>query len=126
MLDDTSAKWAKLPAKDHTAAFYQVLPPVKDKGYRPAGEWNQSRILVRGNHVEHWLDGSKAIEYELGSEAVKAAVAASKFKKYPDFGEKLNGHIMLTDHGDEAWFRNIKIRRIPGIRHKTHDAPPHR
>jgi hypothetical protein len=113
MLDDTSAKWAKLPAKDHTAAFYQVLPPVKDKRYKQAGEWNESRILVKGNHVEHWLNGKKAIEYELGSEALKAAVAASKFKKYPDFGQKIKGHIMLTDHGDEAWLRNIKLRKLP-------------
>ncbi|MCU0785285.1 MAG: DUF1080 domain-containing protein [Verrucomicrobia bacterium] len=110
MLDDTSAKWAKLPAKDKTAAFYQVLAPVEDKGYKPAGEWNQSRILVTGNYVEHWLNGKKALEYELGSDAVKAAIAASKFKKYPDFGQKLKGHIMLTDHNDEAWFRNVKLR----------------
>jgi arylsulfatase A-like enzyme len=112
MLDDTSAKWSKLPAKDKTAAFYEVLPPVDDKGYKPAGEWNESRILVKGNHVEHWLNGRKALQYELGSDAVKAAVAASKFKKYPDFGQKIKGHIMLTDHGDEAWFRNIKIREL--------------
>jgi hypothetical protein len=113
MLDDTSAKWAKLPAKDKTAAFYEVLPTVEDKGYKQAGEWNESRILVKGNHVEHWLNGRKAVEYELGSDAVKAAVAASKFKKYPDFGQKIRGHIMLTDHGDEAWFRNIKLRKLP-------------
>jgi hypothetical protein len=109
MLDDESERWSKLPAKDKTASFYQVLPPVADKGYKPAGEWNQSRILVQGNHVEHWLNGKKALEYELGSEAVKAAVAQSKFKKYPDFGLKIKGHIMLTDHNDEAWFRNLKL-----------------
>ena len=110
MLDDASAKWAKLPAKDKTAAFYQVLAAVEDKGYQPAGEWNQSRILVQGNHVEHWLNGRKALEYELGSDAVMAAVAASKFKKHHDFGQKTKGHIMLTDHNDAAWFRNIKLR----------------
>ncbi|MCX6908785.1 MAG: DUF1080 domain-containing protein [Verrucomicrobia bacterium] len=112
MLDDEFEKWAKMPAKDHTASFYQVLPPVADKGYKPAGEWNCSRILIKGNHVEHWLNGKKAIEYELGSEAVKTAVAESKFKKYPDFGQKIKGHIMLTDHTDEAWFRNIKLREL--------------
>lgn len=92
---------------------YEVLPPAEDKGYKAAGEWNQSRILVEGNHVEHWLNGKKALEYDLGSDEVKAAVAAGKFKKFPDFGQKIKGHIMLTDHEDEAWFRNIKIRRIP-------------
>lgn len=112
MLDDQNPKWSKLNPKDLTAAFYQVLPPVADKGFKPAGEWNSSRILVQGNHVEHWLNGKKAIEYELGSEEVKAAVAASKFKKYPDFGQKIKGHIMLTDHKDEAWYRNIKVREL--------------
>ena len=112
MLDDFGPKWEKIPAKDKTASFYQVLPPVEDKGYKPAGEWNSSRILIQGNHVEHWLNGKKAIEYELGSDAVKAAVAESKFKKYPDFGTKIKGHIMLTDHQDEAWYRNIKLREL--------------
>jgi hypothetical protein len=113
MLDDESERWSKIPAKEKTASFYQVLPPVADKGYKPAGEWNSSRILVKGNHVEHWLNGKKALEYELGSEAVKAAVAQSKFKKFPDFGQKIKGHIMLTDHQDEAWFRNLKLRELP-------------
>jgi hypothetical protein len=67
---------------------------------------------VKGNHVEHWLNGKKALEYELGSVAVKAAIAASKFAKYSDFGQKIKGHIMLTDHNDEAWFRNIKLRAL--------------
>lgn len=113
MLDDQGPKWSKLDPKDLTAAFYQVLPPVADKGYKPAGEWNQSRILIHGNHVEHWLNGKQAIAYELGSEVVKAAVANSKFKKHPDFGQKIQGHIMLTDHNDEAWYRNIKLRELP-------------
>jgi hypothetical protein len=109
MLDDVHEKWNKLPAKDKTAAFYQVLPPADDKPLKPAGEWNASRIVVRGNHVEHWLNGKKVLEYELGSDAVKAAVAGSKFKKFPDFGLKIAGAIMLTDHRDEAWYRNIKL-----------------
>jgi hypothetical protein len=113
MLDDKAERWSKIPKKDTTASFYQVLAPVEDKGYKPAGEWNSSRILVNGNHVEHWLNGKKALEYELGSDAVKAAVAQSKFKNSPGFGLKIKGHIMLTDHQDEAWFRNIKLRELP-------------
>ena len=112
MLDDKSEKWSKQPVKDLTASFYQVLPAAADKPLKPAGQWNSSRILVRGNHVEHWLNGKKVLEYELGSEKVKAAIADSKFKKYPDFGEKISGHIMLTDHTDDAWFRNIKLREL--------------
>jgi len=70
-------------------------------------------ILVRGQQVEHWLNGKKVLEYAFGSEAVKAGVAASKFKKYPDFGTKLTGHIMLTDHNDETWYRSVRIRELP-------------
>lgn len=95
-----------------TASFYDVLPPAPKKPIKKAGEWNSSRVLVRGNHVEHWLNGAKVLEYELGSDAVKAGVARSKFKNAPKFGEKTQGHIMLTDHGDEAWYRNVKIREL--------------
>ena len=110
MIDDLSPKWNKLHAKALTAAFYEVLPPAADKPLKPAGEWNRSRILVQGQHVEHWLNGRKVLAYEFGSEAVKAGVADSKFKKFPDFGSKLTGHIMLTDHTDEAWYRSVRIR----------------
>ena len=83
-------------------------PPLPRPG--PPGEINQSRILVKGNHVEHWLNGVKVLEYECGSEDVKAAVAASKFKTTAGFGSKLKGHILLQDHQSEVWFRNVKIR----------------
>ena len=70
----------------------------------------QARVVSDGRHVEHWLNGAKVLEYELGSDALKAALAQSKFAKSPDFGTKIEGHIMLTDHGDEAWYRVIRIR----------------
>ncbi len=114
MLDDLSPKWNKLHAKALTASFYEVLPPAADKPLKSAGEWNTSRILVRGPHVEHWLNGQKVLDYTFGSDAVKAGVADSKFKKYSDFGSKLTGHIMLTDHNDEAWYRSVRIREISG------------
>lgn len=113
MIDDNSDKWNKLHAKAKTASFYEVLAPADDKPLKPAGEWNTSRIIVQGSQVEHWLNGKKVLTYELGSDAVKAGVADSKFKKYPDFGTKLTGHIMLTDHQSEAWYRNVKLREIP-------------
>ncbi len=95
-----------------TAAFYDVLPPT-NVVLRPIGEYNHSRILVSGNHVEHWLNGRKVLEYELGSDAVKEGVARSKFKNVKGFGEKTTGHMLLQDHGDEVWFRNVKIRPDP-------------
>jgi hypothetical protein len=70
-------------------------------------------VLVQGRRVEHWLNGAKVLEYELESDAVKSALAASKFKNAPGFGSKIKGHIMLTDHQDECWFRNVKIRELP-------------
>jgi len=110
MIDDASDRWKTLHDKAKTAAFYEVLPPAADKPLKPAGEWNRSRVLVQGDRVEHWLNGVKVLEYAFGSDAVKAGVAESKFKKYPDFGTKLTGHIMLTDHTDEAWYRTVRIR----------------
>ncbi len=110
MIDDKTEKWAKLGAKSLTASFYDVLPPADGKPLKPAGEWNTSRIVIKGAHVEHWLNGAKVLTYELGSEPVKAAIAQSKFAKHPDFGTKIEGHIMLTDHNDEAGYRRIRIR----------------
>jgi hypothetical protein len=108
MIDDSLVK----DGKSSTASFYEVLAPGDSKPLKPPGEWNHSRVLVKGNHVEHWLNGAKVLEYELGSEAVKAGVATSKFKNVKGFGEKLKGHILLTDHKDEACFRNIRILEL--------------
>ncbi|HEY9171760.1 MAG TPA: DUF1080 domain-containing protein [Verrucomicrobiae bacterium] len=99
-----------------TASFYEVLPPGPNAKPKPMGEWNQSRIVVRGNHVEHWLNGEKVLAYELGSPEVKAGVAKSKFKNAPGFGEKCRGRILLTDHNDEAWYRNLKVREFPAAK----------
>jgi hypothetical protein len=95
-----------------TAAFYDVLPAAANKPIRPAGEWNTSRIVVRGTQVEHWLNGTKVLTYQLGSEAVKEGIAKSKFKGHPGFGDKITGPIMLTYHQDECWYRNVKIREL--------------
>jgi hypothetical protein len=107
MIDDSGVK---VP-KHRTASFYDVLPP-KNVNLKPMGEWNHSRIIVKGNQVEHWLNGGKVLEYVLGSPEVLDAVQKSKFNKVEGFGTKITGHILLTDHQDEAWFRNIKIRRL--------------
>lgn len=112
LIDDTDPKWSSLPAKSLTASFYEVLPPAADRPLNPVGEWNRSRIVVRGKVVEHWLNDRNVLTYELGSAAVQAGLAVSKFKEYPDFGEKIRGHLMLTDHNDEAWFRALKVRDL--------------
>jgi hypothetical protein len=80
---------------------------------RPAGEWNSARIVVDGNHVEHWLNGVKVVEYELHSEDWNRRVAESKFNDWPAYGQATRGHIGLQDHGDRVEFRNIRIRVLP-------------
>lgn len=79
---------------------------------RPVGEWNEVRIVVRSNDVEHWLNGTRVVTYTLGSEEWRALVAASKFADWPGYGEAARGHIGLQDHGDPVWFRNVRIREL--------------
>jgi len=113
MLDDALNPDGKVAAGKHvTASFYDVLKPTVSPPTRQMGEINQSRILVRGNHIEHWLNGSKVLEYDCGSPAVQAAVAESKFKNVPGFGNCVKGHILLQDHGSNVWFRDLKLRRL--------------
>lgn len=100
--------------KTQTASFYEVLAPREPKPLHPPGQWNHSRLLVNGNHVEHWLNGVKVLAYELGSPEVKEGVAHSKFRNVPGFDQKARGRILLTNHDSETWFRNIRIRVLPG------------
>ena len=109
MVDD-----ATMPNLKHkTATFYDVLPVQIPAKSNPPGEWNQSRLIIRGNRIEHWLNSEKVLSYELGSAEVKNALAQSKFKDAPGFGDKIKGHLLLTNHKDEAWYRNLRIREFP-------------
>lgn len=112
MLDDDNHPDGKIGPHRQTASFYDVLPPAADKPTKPIGEWNTSKIVVRGNHVEHWLNGRQVLAYELGSPEVKAGLAKSKFAKEPGFGDKIAGHLMLTYHSDDCWYRSIKVREL--------------
>ena len=89
------------------------LYPAPRGVVRAVGEWNSVRLLVNGNHVEHWLNGRKVVEYELGSADWKQRVANSKFKAWPEYGKAAEGYIGLQDHGDGVAFRNIKLRELP-------------
>ena len=80
---------------------------------KPAGEWNATRIIVRGAHVEHWMNGKKLLEYELWSPDWEAKVAASKFKSWTKYGRAHSGHIAIQgDHNGALSLRNIRIREF--------------
>jgi Domain of Unknown Function (DUF1080) len=97
--------------KRSTGAAYDMYEPVRDVT-KPIGEWNETRIIARGNHVEHWLNGTKLLEFEIGSPSWNERFAASKFKPYPEFGKTPKGKISLQEHGNVVSFRNIRIRPI--------------
>ena len=113
ILDDEAPAWAKLHPQSKTGSFYEVLPPAANKTLKPVGEWNSTRILVQGKHVEHWLNGSKVVEYETDGDAAAKGIAASKFKDVPNFAKEIPTPILLQDHGGGVWFRNLKARELP-------------
>jgi hypothetical protein len=100
-----------LKPEQTAGANYDLHAPVRDVT-RPPGTWNEMRILVQGNHVEHWLNGVKVVDYELRSEDWQRRVRASKFRDYPSYGRAARGHIGLQDHGDKVAYRNIRIRQL--------------
>jgi hypothetical protein len=93
-----------------TGSLYALIAPNSSKKLKPAGEFNESRIIVHGNHVEHWLNGTKIVSFDFGSQELKDAIAKSKYNGVPGFGAKAPTRIMLQDHGDVIRFRNMKIR----------------
>ena len=111
ILDDVRHPDAKMGRDGNRtiASLYDLMTADTAKQPNSIGEWNHAHLIVRANHVEHWLNGKKVIEYERGSKAFRDAVATSKYKKIPGFGEWADGHILLQDHGDRVSFRNIKI-----------------
>jgi hypothetical protein len=111
LIDDTGYPGTLKPTQK-TAANYDLQPPGRD-ATRPAGEWNTTRILVDGSHVEHWLNGVQIVAYELWTDEWTRLVAESKFKDHPHYARARKGRIGIQDHGDDAAFRNIRIRELP-------------
>jgi hypothetical protein len=112
MIDDDRHSDGKLPTH-RSSALYDLITPNENKHLNPIGEWNHSRLVFNGNHGEHWLNGLKVLEYELGSPSMNAALAASKYKVIPGFATRRDTPIVLQDHTEEVYFRSIRIRELP-------------
>lgn len=96
----------------NTGSIYDLVDSAKDKVLKPIGEWNSSRILVQNGVIEHYLNGKVVSTVDTKSDEWKARLAKSKFKNHKDFAPG-HGKIMLTEHGDPAWFRNLRIKVLP-------------
>jgi hypothetical protein len=92
-------------------SLYDLIIPI-NKHLKPVGEYNKAKLIVKGNHVEHWLNGSKVVEYEMGSASMNQLLAKSKFKNNPNYGKSPNGLIMFQHHGQKVWFKNIRVRTL--------------
>ncbi|KJD37243.1 hypothetical protein PW52_02085 [Tamlana sedimentorum] len=94
------------------SSLYDLIKADPNKPVKPIGEWNTAHIISKNNHIEHWLNGMKVLEYERKSDNYRKLVSESKYVKWPNFGELDKGQILLQDHGDFVSFKNIKIRPI--------------
>lgn len=110
VLDNTCHPDAKI-IKHRAGDLYDLISCSKET-VKPAGEWNQVRIVSKNAKMEFWLNGTKVVEFTMHTPEWDEMIANSKFKTMPDFGKALQGHIALQDHGDPVWYRNIKIREL--------------
>ncbi len=113
ILDDGSEKYKDvLKPSQFTGSLYDMYPP-ENVQLNPVGEFNHSRILLDGNHGEHWLNGLKVVDYNFGTAEFDSLFQLSKYAKYPGFANRRAGHIVITNHTDDSWYKNIKIRKLP-------------
>ncbi len=112
LLDDGGHADAKA-GRDGNRTFgslYDLMPAPASKPVKPVGEWNSVHIVSKGTKVEHWLNGTKLLEFDRTSDAFKKLVAMSKYKDFTGFGQAKSGHLLLQDHGNTVFFRNVKVK----------------
>jgi hypothetical protein len=114
ILDDAQHGDGKIPTH-RTGSLYDVIAAPAETNAKPIGEYNKSKIIVNGNRIQHWLNGKLVVDVVVGSPKWEAGFNASKFKDHKDFGKIPYGKILLQDHGDEAWFKNITISELKTI-----------
>jgi len=112
ILDDERHPDAANGPNRTAGALYDMIPP-DNKTLMPVGSFNRSSIIFRGNRGEHWLNGQMVVSYDLGSPRFDSLMTASKYRDIPDFAVRRGGHLVLQDHSDDVWFRNLKIRLFP-------------
>ena len=111
LIDDSLNDDNKIPSH-RAGSLYDLIEPNSAKHLVPVGQWNTSRIVFRGSHGEHWLNDAKIVDFDLGTPFMDAALARSKYRTISGFADRRAGHIILQDHGDEIYFRNLKIRPL--------------
>ena len=110
VLDDEKHADGKNPKTSASSLFGLIAP--SNKSLRPVGQFNHARLTIVNGHVEHWLNGKKVLEYDLASDTLASLVAQSKFKAFPRFAHISEGYVALQYHGDDVWYRKIRIRSL--------------
>jgi hypothetical protein len=113
LLDDDNHPNGKKDTTRCGALYDLYAPDEHDKLLKPVGEFNTARVVAQGTHLEHWLNGKKVLDVDTASDDWKARIAKSKFKSLPEFAREKPGPILIQDHNNEVWFRNLRIRPLP-------------